>query len=452
MKKVDFDNGKLTQNILQTSLPMLVAQLLNLLYSIVDRIYIGRIEGVGTLALGAVGLCFPVLLIITGFTNMYGMGGSPLFAMELGRGDRESAAVYLNTAFRLHIVTALALMVLGEVFSPALLQLFGAKEAELQYALPYLRIYLLGTVFSMVSTGMNPFINAQGYSTLGMVTVVIGAVSNLVLDPLFIFTFSMGVEGAAIATVISQGFSMLFVLWFLRSPQNQFPVRFRLSFPKAGEIIGLGTVPFIMSATNSLVSVTCNSVLMDCGGSAYVSVMTIVSSVRQVVCTPVEAISEGTSPIISYNYGAGRYQNVRKAIRVMTVLSVGYTLVMWALIMWVPQAFISIFSSDEALLASAVPALHMYFFTFVFQSFQHSGQTVFKSLNRKKQAIFFSLFRKVILVVPLTYLFAYAAGWGTDGVFCAEPVSNLIGGIASYTTMLLLVYRKLGRMEDSRPR
>lgn len=448
MKKVDFDNGKLTQNILQTSLPMLVAQLLNLLYSIVDRIYIGRIEGVGTLALGAVGLCFPVILIITGFTNMYGMGGSPLFAMELGRGDRESAAVYLNTAFRLHIVTALALMVLGELFSPALLQLFGATETELAYALPYLRTYLLGTVFSMVSTGMNPFINAQGYSTLGMVTVVIGAASNLVLDPLFIFTFSMGVEGAAIATVISQGFSMLFVLWFLRSPQNQFPVRFCLSFPRAGEIMGLGTVPFIMSATNSLVSVTCNGVLMDCGGSAYVSVMTIVSSVRQVVCTPVEAISEGTSPIISYNYGAGRYQNVRKAIRIMTGLCVGYTIVMWALIMWVPQAFISMFSSDEALLASAVPALHMYFFTFVFQSFQHTGQTVFKSLNRKKQAIFFSLFRKVILVVPLTYLFAYAANWGTDGVFWAEPVSNLIGGIASYTTMLILVYRKPGPMEE----
>ena len=422
---------------------MLVAQLLNLLYSIVDRIYIGRIAGIGTLALGAVGLCFPVIILITGFTNLYGMGGSPLFAMELGRGNRENAAVYQNTAFRLHIVTGVLLMVLGELFCPSILRIFGATEIELQYALPYLRIYLLGTVFSMVSTGMNPFMNAQGYSTLGMVTVIIGAVSNLALDPLFIFGLSMGVSGAAIATVISQGLSMAFVLWFLYSSQNQFRVSFRLAFPKAKEIISLGMASFIMSITNSLVSITCNSVLMKCGGSIYVSVMTIVSSVRQVIDTPVQAISEGTSPIISYNYGAGKYREVRKAIRMMTVIAVGYTAVMWVLIMLIPQAFIFIFSSDKTILASAIPALHMYFFTFVFQALQYGGQTVFKSLNKKNQAIFFSLFRKVILVVPLTYLLAYAAGRGTDGVFLAEPVSNLIGGIACYVTMLLLVYRKL---------
>lgn len=443
MNKVDFGSGKITQNIFQTVLPMLAAQLLNLLYSIVDRIYIGRIEGIGTLALGAVGLCFPVIIIITGFTNMYGMGGAPLFSMELGRGDREKAALYQNTAFRLQIVTAVVLMVLGEVFCAPLLRLFGATEAELPYALPYLRIYLLGTVFSMVSTGMNPFLNAQGYSALGMVTVAIGAGANLVLDPIFIFTFSMGVEGAAIATVLSQGLSMAFVMWFLYGRRNQFPVRFRFSFPGAGEIVGLGTAPFIMSATNALVSITCNSVLMDCGGSAYVSVMTIVNSVRQVLSTPVEAIAEGASPVISYNYGAGKYEHVCKAIRIMTITAVGYTAVMWALIMLVPEAFISIFSPDETILASAAAALHMYFYTFVFQAFQFSGQTVFKSLNRKRQAVFFSLFRKAILVVPLTYLFAYTLSWGTDGVFLAEPVSNLIGGAACYTTMLLIVYRKM---------
>ena len=449
MQKVDFGNGKITQNIVQTALPMLVAQLLNLLYSIVDRVYIGRIEGVGTLALGAVGLCFPVILLITAFTNLYGMGGAPLFAMELGRGDREGAAVCQNTAFRLLLVTAAVLTVLGEVFCAPLLDLFGATETEMTYALPYLRIYLLGTVFSMVGTGMNPFLNAQGYSSFGMVTVAVGAVANLVLDPLFIFTLSLGVQGAAVATVLSQGLSMALVVWFLRGPKNQFPVSFRFSFPKAGAIVGLGMAPFIMSMTNSLVSVTCNSVLMDCGGSVYVSVMTIVSSVRQVVCTPVEAITEGTSPIISYNYGAGRVENVRKAIRIMTGLSVGYTAVMWGLIMLLPQAFISIFSDDPEIMGSAIPALHLYFYTFVFQALQYSGQTVFKSMNRKKQAIFFSLFRKVVLVVPLTYFFAYALGQGTNGVFLAEPVSNLIGGAACYTTMLLVVYRKLKESEKS---
>ena len=445
MRKVDFSNGRITQNIVQTALPMLVAQLLNLLYSIVDRIYIGRIEGVGTLALGAVGLCFPVIILITGFANLYGMGGAPLFAMELGRGDRESAAVCQNTAFRLLLVTAAVLTALGELLCEPLLYLFGATATEMTYALPYLRIYLLGTVCSMLATGMNPFLNAQGYSSFGMINVVVGAAANLVLDPLFIFTFGMGVSGAAIATVLSQALSMAFVLWFLLGGKNQFPVSFRFAFPKAGSIIGLGMVSFIMSVTNALVSVTCNSVLMDCGGSVYVSVMTIVSSVRQVVCTPVEAITEGTSPIISYNYGAGRYENVRKAVRIMTGLSVGYTAVMWLLIMLVPQVFISMFSGDEAILSSAIPALHLYFYTFVFQALQYSGQTVFKSMNKKKQAIFFSLFRKAVLVVPLTYLFAYTLGRGTDGVFLAEPVSNLVGGAACYATMLLLVYRKLGK-------
>ena len=448
MQKVDFDNGRISRNILQTTLPMLVAQLLNLLYSIVDRIYIGRIPEAGTLALGAVGLCFPVVILITGFTNLYGMGGAPLFAMELGRGDREGAAACQNTAFRLLLVTAAVLTVLGEVFSEPLLELFGATATEMPHALPYLRIYLLGTVFSMLAAGMNPFINAQGYSTLGMLTVVVGAAANLVLDPLFIFGFGMGVCGAAIATVLSQGLSMLAVLGFLQSGKNQFPVRFRVSFPKAGQIVGLGMVSFIMSVTNSLVSVTCNSVLMDCGGSLYVSVMTIVSGVRQVVCTPVEAISEGTSPIISYNYGARRQENVRKAVRIMTGLSIGYTALMWGAVMLFPQIFISIFNTDEAILTSAVPALHLYFYTFVFQALQYSGQTVFKSLNKKKQAIFFSLFRKAILVVPLTYMFAYPLGMGTDGVFLAEPVSNLIGGVACYITMWFTVDRKLGREQD----
>lgn len=444
MKQVDFGSGRITQNILQTALPMLVAQLLNLLYSIVDRIYIGRIEGVGTLALGAVGLCFPVIILVTAFTYLYGMGGAPLFAMELGRGDRAGAAVYQNTVFRLQIVTALVLTAVGEAFCPAILRLFGATAAELPYALPYLRIYLLGTLFSMLSTGMNPFINAQGYSMLGMISVIIGAVSNLLLDPLFIFVLGMGVEGAAAATVLSQGLSMAFVLRFLFGPRNAFPVSFRLSFPRAGQIVSLGMAPFIMQLTNSLVSITCNSVLMRCGGSVYVSVMTIVSSVRQVISTPVDAIAEGTSPVISYNYGAGRYGDVRKAVRIMTVIAVGYTAVMWALVMWVPQLFISIFSSDEAILTDAIPALHLYFLTFVFQALQSSGQTVFKSLNRKNQAIFFSIFRKVVLVVPLTYLFALGLGWGTDGVFLAEPVSNLVGGLACYITMLLTVYRRLG--------
>lgn len=450
MNKVDFGNGKIARNILRTTLPMLAAQLLNLLYSIVDRIYIGRIAGVGTLALGAVGLCFPVVILITGFTNLYGMGGSPLFAMELGRGRPQRALEYQNTSFCLLLATGAVLTVLGEAFCPQLLALFGATSAEMTHALPYLRIYLAGTVFSMVATGMNPFINAQGYATLGMVTVTIGAAANLVLDPIFIFVLGLGVPGAAVATVLAQALSMGFVLWFLLRRQNPCRVRCQLQLCRVREIVGLGMASFIMQFTNALVSVSCNGVLMACGGSAYVSVMTIVNSVRQVVDTPVSAIAEGTSPILSFNYGAGNHRDVRRTIRIMTVLAVGYTLVMWAFIQWVPGWFIGIFSTDAALLQKAVPALHIYFAAFVFQAFQYSGQIVFKALGRKYHAIFFSLLRKVALVVPLIYLFAYGFGWGTSGVFWAEPVSNLLGGTACYGTMLALVYRRLDQKNASR--
>lgn len=453
MKQVDFENGRIAQNILGTAFPMLVAQILNLLYSIVDRIYIGRIPGEGTSALGAVGLCFPIIILITGFTNMFGMGGSPLFSMELGRGDKEKAESIMNTSFRLLTVTALVIMAAGELFAEPLLRLFGASDSAMEYSLVYLRIYLTGTLFSMVTTGMNPFINAQGFPGIGMLSVVIGAVSNLILDPVLIFALGMGVGGAAAATVISQGLSALLVTHYIFGKKLGQRIRFRKMprlrdyFPFAGDIIGLGTAPFIMQCTNSLVQAACNSVLMTFGGELYVTIMTIVSSVRQILDTPVMAVVEGSSPIISYNYGARRPGNVRKAIVIMMGISVPYTFVVWLLILWKPEFFISIFSSDKTLLADAIPALHLYFFAYIFQALQYSGQTVFKALNKKKQAVFFSLFRKVVMVVPLTFLFPYVFGFGANGVFMAEPVSNVIGGLACFSTMLLVVLPELKRME-----
>lgn len=453
MKRVDFENGKIGQNIACTAFPMLVAQVLNLLYSIVDRIYIGRIPGEGTNALGAVGLCFPVIILITGFTNMYGMGGSPLFAMELGKGDREKAETIMNTSFRLLVVTAVVIMTVGEVFAEPLLRIFGATDSAMRYSLVYLRIYLLGTLFSMVTTGMNPFINAQGFPGIGMLSVVIGAVSNLVLDPIFIFVLDMGVSGAAVATVISQGLAALLVSYYIFGKKLQQKIRIKKEkrirdyFPFAGDIIGLGTAPFIMQCTNSLVQIACNSVLMTFGGEIYVSIMTIVSSVRQILDTPVLAVVEGASPIISYNYGAKRAGNVRKAVAIMMAVCLPYTLIVWLVILWQPQMFISIFSPDSTLLADAIPALHLYFFAYIFQSLQYSGQTVFKALNKKKQAVFFSLFRKVVMVVPLTYLFPYVFGMGANGVFMAEPVSNVIGGLACFSTMLVTILPELKKME-----
>ena len=453
MKQVDFENGKIAQNIARTAFPMLIAQVLSLLYSIVDRIYIGRIPGEGTSALGAVGLCFPVIILITGFTNMFGMGGSPLFSMELGRGNKEKAETIMNTSFRLLVVTALVIMAAGEVCAEALLRLFGASDNAIGYSVVYLRIYLTGTLFSMVTTGMNPFINAQGFPGIGMLSVVVGAVLNLILDPFFIFVLEMGVSGAAVATVISQGCSVIVVARCLFGKKLEQRIYFRKVsrirdyFPFAGDIVGLGTAPFIMQCTNSLVQIACNSVLMTFGGEIYVSIMTIVSSVRQILDTPVMAVVEGTSPIISYNYGARRAANVRKAIAIMMAVTVPYTFIVWIMILWRPEMFISIFSSDKTLLSDAIPALHLYFFAYIFQALQYSGQTVFKALNKKKQAVFFSLFRKVVMVIPLTYLFPYVCGFGAEGVFMAEPVSNIIGGLACFITMLCIVLPELKKME-----
>lgn len=448
MKKVDFENDTITKNMIQTALPMLVAQMISLLYNIVDRIYIGRIEGYGTQALGAIGLCFPIVILIGGFTNMFGLGGAPLFSIELGRNDRKKACDVLNTAFRLEILTGSVLMVFCELFAPQILSLFGATAEELRFSIPYIRIYLIGTIFTMLATGMNPYLNAQGYATIGMKSVLVGAVSNMILDPIFIFTLGFGVSGAAIATVISQLLSMLFVLKFLLGEKNEFPILFEhpFSFPYAKEIISLGLSPFIMQCTNSMVSIACNSVLMKTGGTLYVSVLTIITSVRQILDTPIMAITEGASPTISYNYGARKPERVQKAITIMATTAILYTCLMWICIERLPLLFIKIFSDDTVLQQLALRPLHLYFFAFVFQAFQYSGQTVFKALNKKKQTIFFSLFRKVIMVVPLTYLLPYAFHMGTDGVFMAEPISNVIGGLACFITMVITIVPELKRM------
>lgn len=451
MKRVDFEHGTVVGNILGAALPMLVAQILNLLYNIVDRIYIARIPDEGTAALGAVGLCFPLIVIITAFANLFGGGGAPLFSIYRGSKKDQQAVHIMNTSFSMVCLSAVILMGIGMLFARPLLVLFGASSDALVYAYPYMMIYLVGTLPSMVAVGMNPFINAQGYSLAGMLSVAIGATANLLLDPLFIFAFGFGVEGAAMATVLSQCLSAAFVFFFL-TKKAELKVRFLRkneiteSITYAKNIISLGTAGFIMQLTNSLVTICCNNVLSVTGGDIYISVMTIVSSVRQLVETPIYAMNEGTSPILSYNYGAHRPARVRKSALVMGIMILGYTAIMWSLIILIPEALISVFSSDAALISDSVPALKQYFAAFIFMDFQYIGQTIFKSLNKKKQAIFFSLLRKVFIVVPLTYLMPYALHMGTDGVFLAEPVSNVIGGSLCFITMLCTVLPELKRM------
>ena len=358
----------------------------------------------------------------------------------------------MNTSFSMICASAVLLMIGGFLFAYPVLTLFGASKDAMLYAYPYMMIYLIGTLPSMIAVGMNPFINAQGYSVTGMSSVVVGAAANLILDPVFIFILGLGVRGAAIATVLSQTISAIFVYFFL-SRRAELKVRLLrreeigVCSGYARNIVSLGMAGFIMQLTNSLVSICCNHVLSVTGGDIYISVMTIISSVRQLVETPISAINEGTSPILSYNYGARRPGRVRKAMVVLAVMILLYTAVMWGSIIVIPEVLIRIFSSDKMLLKDAVPALRQYFAAFIFMDLQYMGQTVFKSLNKKKQAIFFSILRKVVIVVPLTYFMPYALHMGTDGVFFAEPVSNVIGGSICFITMLCTVLPELKRME-----
>ena len=454
MKRIDFENGTVTVNILGVALPMLVAQIINLLYNVVDRIYIARIPGDGTAALGAVGLCFPMIVIITAFSNLFGSGGAPLFSIERGKKNQKKAANIMGTSFTMLCFCGVILMIIGSLFAQPVLTVFGTSQNAMKYAYPYLMIYLIGTLPSMISVGMNPFINAQGYSLIGMLSVMVGAVSNLLLDPLFIFKFGWGVRGAAIATVISQCMSAVFVLYFL-TRKAELKLHFlrkeewKKSVVYARDIISLGTAGFVMQLTNSLVTICCNNVLSVTGGDIYISVMTIISSVRQLVETPIHAITEGSSPILSYNYGARRPERVKKAGVVMGLLVFAYTAIMWSIIMLIPETLIRVFSSDAQLVQDSIPALKQYFAAFIFMDLQFMGQTVFKSLNKRKQAIFFSLLRKVFIVVPLTYLMPYTFHMGTSGVFLAEPVSNLIGGSICFITMLCIVLPELNADKNS---
>ena len=456
MKQLDFGKGSIFKNIISAALPMLIAQLVNLLYNLIDRIYIGRIPEVGTKALGGLGLAFPMIIIITAFTNLYSGGGAPLFAIARGEGNEKRAQAILKLTFLLEFFTAIIIMAVGIAATEPILRLFGAGDEAMIYALPYLRIYLLGTVFSMLAIGMNPFINAQGFPTYGMISVIVGAVLNLILDPIFIFPMGLGISGAAIATIISQCISAVVVLSILKS--KKMPIRLKVFNRNNKRIINdrnkalhitlsitsLGLSSFVMQFTNALVNIVCNAVLSRTGGYVYVSVMTVLSSLRQVFETPILAICEGSSPMISFNYGAANYDRVRKSVKVMSALSLVYTFIIWIFMMLFPAVFIAIFSNDKTILLDAIPATRIYFCLFMFMTLQFIGQTTYKAISNRKRSIFFSIFRKVILVIPLTYILPMFFANPTNGVFAAEPLSNLIGGSASFFTMLIYIY-KLGK-------
>lgn len=444
--QVDFGGSNVRRNVLAVAAPMLVAQIVNLLYNIIDRIYIGKIPGEGTLALAGLGLCFPVITMVTAFANLFGLGGAPLCSIARGQKDEKEARKVMNNAFFMLIVTGIILTAIGIIFHKPILYLFGASDVIYPYAADYMVVYMLGTVFVMTSLGMNPYINSQGFAKVGMKTVTLGAVSNIILDPIFIFGLHMGVTGAAVATIISQLFSALWVIKFLTGKKAELTLDFKgftPDFECIGKIAKLGTSTFVMSFTNGLVQIVCNATLQIYGGDLYISAMTVINSIREIAQTPVLSMADGSSPIISYNYGAGQFDLMKKAIRFMTQICFAYTLLIWGLISAFPEIFIRIFNQDAALINVAVPSLHIYFFGFFMMAFQFTGQCVFKALNKAPQAVFFSIFRKAIIVVPLTLLLPKIPMLGVMGVFMAEPISNFIGGLACYITMQCTILRKI---------
>lgn len=446
----DFSRGPVWRRIMTQAIPLTVAEIVHLLYNIVDRIYLGHLSSTDSMALTGVGLIFPIVSLIAAFTSLFGTGGAPLFAIARGAREEEKASRIQSSVFVLLLGCSLVLMALSYAFHRPLLYLFGASDASFPYAEAYLTIYLLGTPFAMLATGLNGFINAQGFPRIGMMTTLLGATLNLILDPLFIFVLKLGVRGAAMATVISQAVSALWVLRFLTGRQALLPLKrehMHIEFPLLKRILSLGTVGFIMKGTNSLVQIACNTTLQMYGGDLYVGVMTVVNSVREILFLPVSGVTSGAQPVIGFNYGAKQYDRVRRGIRFMTVACTAYTTLSWLAVLLFPGFFVSIFSSDPAMRSVGPHALNLYFFGFFFMSFQTSGQTAFQALGDARHAIFFSLFRKVIIVVPLTLLLP-RLGFGSDGVFMAEPASNLIGGLSCFITMMLTVYRRMGSMEE----
>lgn len=439
----------------RSSAPMLVAQLLNLLYSIVDRIYIGRLPEIGQAALGAVGICFPIVLIITAFTNLFSSGGASLAAIAWGEGNSRKSETFMNTSFYLLVISSVILGITGIVLAAPILEAFGAEPDSVSMARGYLQIYLCGTFFSMVALGLNSYLNAQGRFGAGMLSILIGALCNLLLDPLFMFVFGWGIQGAALATVLSQFLSFVYVMscmfgrkafWKLHGPQKRW-----FQWPVIQSITALGLASFVMQLSNSLVQIVSNAMLIRVGSTLFVTVMTIVNSVRQITDTVVFAIGDGCSPMLGYCYGAGDYGRLRKAILLMAEVLIGYTCLIWVLILLFPQVLIGLFNQDPVLMEAALPALKTYFFAYLFQAFQYTGQTVFKALNFRKQAIFFSLLRKVFIVVPLIYILPHFWQPPVYGVFASEPVSNVIGGTACLLTMIFTVYLPLkeGRLKKA---
>lgn len=449
-KKQDISNQMATAPIwsltIKLSIPAILAQVVNLLYNVVDRIYIGHMENVGTKALTGVGLCVPIITLISAFTMLVAQGGAPRAAIEMGKGDMKKAEKILGNCFVLLLTFAIVLTVLFSVFGEKLLMLFGASEETIVYALPYMQIYVAGSVFVMISLGLNMFITTQGFTKISMATVLIGAICNIVLDPIFIFGFKMGVRGAALATIISQAVSAVWVLSFLLGKKTNLKIRKENLMPSAkilAPVFALGISPFIMNSTEAVINVAFNSSLQKYGGDIAVGAMTICTTVFQMAWVPAQGIGQGAQPIISYNYGAKNADRVKQAFKAFLTICFTYVFVFGMAIEIFPQFFIGIFNDNPQLIDTATWTIRLYGCALVFFGIQMAVQQTFIALGKAKASLFIACLRKVILLVPLIYILPNFFENKVFAVFLAEPVSDAISIITASITFAIVFSKEM---------
>lgn len=443
----DFSKGSIPRTITRLALPMIAAMLVNALYSVVDRIYIGHLAGVGQTALTGIGLCYPITMSIAAFSYLVGNGGGPLTSILRGAKDDEGAEKVLGNSITLLLLFGILVPLICFFIKRPILYLFGASDATYPYAREYISIYLMGSLPVMLTLGLNPFLNAQGFTRTGMMTVLIGAVCNIVLDPIFIFAFHMGVRGAAIATVISQTVSAVWIILFLRGKKNMVRVRaknLRLRGKTAGQIMSLGFSGFIMNITEAAISAVFNASLSRFGGDIYVTVMTVATSVSQIIIMPMSGFSQGAQPVTGYNFGAGEYKRVKQSFWFLVKACSVYAVAAWVVLMLFPAQLIRIFNSDPVLLETAIPMFRVFYCLNFVMCLQMAAQNTFVAMGEGKKATFFALFRKVILLIPLILILP-RVGFGITGVFAAEPVADTISAVTCFTTFMLTAYRKLGK-------
>ena len=426
--------GKL---LFRLSIPTVVAQLINMLYNIVDRIYIGHMPGDGSLALTGVGVCMPIIMLVSAFAALVSSGGAPRASIFMGEKDNESAEKTLGNCFSLQIVVSVILTAVLLIWNKDLLLAFGASENTIGYATDYMSIYAIGTLFVQMTLGMNTFITAQGFTTVSMVSVIIGAVCNIVLDPIFIFGFQMGVKGAALATIISQMLSCVWIISFLCGKKTLLKLKKENLKLRADIIlpcIALGTAAFVMQSSESVISVCFNSSLLKYGGDIAVGAMTIMTSVMQFAMLPLQGIAQGAQPITSYNFGAKNAGRVKKTFRLLLITCLTYSIALWAAVMIAPQVFVKIFTSDSTLAQFAAPMLRIYLGGLGLFGIQIACQMTFTSLGKAANSIVVAVVRKFVLLLPLIYIMPSILADKTQAVYMAEPVADIIA--VTFTAIL----------------